>query len=128
MLELTQESLSRTEDTLREGIERLRSTNAELFETRQAKAQLEASLAETESELADSERKNMQLYQANVELLELYRKKGPIDGLFQREPVTGLKSVQIENILQEYRFKLEDSLRESNQARLDAGTESSSPR
>jgi len=126
LLELTQERLARTEDTLREGIERLRETSAELFETQRAKAQLEAELAETEAELDDSERKNLKLYEANVELLELYRKKGPVTALFQREPVTGLKSVEIENVLQEYRIKLEDSLRESNQAKLEAGNQPTS--
>ena len=119
-LERTQERLARTEDNLREAIERLRNTNAELRDTSIAKADLEARLAATEAELADSERKNMDLYLANVELLELYEKKGPFTSIFQREPVTGIKNVQIQNTLQEYQVKLDDSLRDSNRDAIAA--------
>ena len=32
------------------------------------------------------------------------------------EPITGLGQVKVENILQEYRHKLDDNLREANRA------------
>jgi chromosome segregation ATPase len=113
VLESTQERLTRTEGTLREAIERLRSANTDLQQARREGAELTARLAQAESELADSERKNLQLYQANVELTEMYRNKGVWAAMLQREP-TGLKNVEIENVLQEYRLKLEDSLTDSN--------------
>jgi chromosome segregation ATPase len=120
MLEDTRERVTRTEGTLREAIERLRTANAELQKAKSEGADLTSRLAETGKELADSERKNLQLYQANVELLEMYRNKGVWTSMLQREP-TGVKNVEIENVLQEYRLKLQDSLRDSNR---DAARES----
>lgn len=113
-LERTRERLGRTEDTLREAIERLRATEGGLREAARARDELAGQVAALSAELADSERKNLEMYQANVELMELYRSKGPIKSLLQAEPVTGLKSVAIENTLQEYRLKLDDALRDAN--------------
>lgn len=67
-------------------------------------------------ELEDSERKNLDLYRLNVELLEAWHRKGPLTALLQREPVTGIGNVALENVLQEYRHKLDEALRESNRA------------
>lgn len=114
ILQGTRERLARTEETLREAIERLRNANGELRQTRQENALLVTDVARLQAELADSERKNLQLYQANVELLELYRKKGPLTALLQRERLTGLQSVAVENTLLEYQTKLDSSLREAN--------------
>jgi len=113
-LERTRERLERTEATLREAIERLRATEGELREAGLSRDEFAGRIAVLEAELADSERKNLEMYQANVELMELYRAKGPIKALLQAEPVTGLKSVAIENTLQEYRLKLDDALRDAN--------------
>lgn len=113
-LESMRERLARTDTTVRETSEKLRVANAGLREQEQAAAELKARLAKAEADVVDSERKNLQLYQANVELVAMYRNKGPFTALIQREPVTGIKSVEIENTLQEYQFKLEDALTEGN--------------
>lgn len=120
-LEATRGRLERTEERLREAIERLRAANGDLRQLRQDQAGLTEKLAAVEADLADSERKNLQLYQANVELLQLYRKKGPLTALLQREPVTGLASVGIENTLLEYQARLENSLREANRGAARSG-------
>jgi chromosome segregation ATPase len=104
---------ARLEERLREMSTTLRSTNAALQETKREVAGLQGRVAEIEAQLADSERKNLDLYQANVELLDLYKKKGAWAAMLQREP-SGLKNVQIENTLQEYRIKLQDSLADRN--------------
>ncbi|MCK6371918.1 MAG: hypothetical protein L6Q83_11475 [Gammaproteobacteria bacterium] len=113
--------LERTEAALREAKTRLNEANEGIRRKDEAIASLEGRLAATEDRLADSERKNLQLYEANVELLALYRNKGAWSALLQREP-TGLKNVEIENVLQEYRLKLDDSLTEGNQETLRGGT------
>jgi chromosome segregation ATPase len=117
-LEDNRERLTRTEEGLRETRQRLQKATADLRQKEADAAALQARLAEVEGNLADSERKNLELYQANVELLELYREKGPWAALLQREPVTGIKGVAIENTLQEYRAKLEQSLTDSNRKAL----------
>ena len=40
-------------------------------------------------------------------LMEQYRQKGMVKALFEKEPVTGLKKVRLENMLQEYEDKIE---------------------
>lgn len=51
---------------------------------------------------------NRKLHDLNLELVELYENKGVVDALRQREPITGLKRVEVENLVQDYRYKLED--------------------
>jgi chromosome segregation ATPase len=52
------------------------------------------------------ETKNLQLYTYSQELLSRYQKKGVWAALGQKEPVTGLSEVSMENVVQEYREKL----------------------
>lgn len=87
--------------------------------------QLQAALANSKrlnGKIADLDRQqatcvvdNHKLYQLNVELLEQYRRKGVTDALLQREPLTGIKSVEIQNIIQKYR-DANDALRILGQA------------
>jgi predicted nucleic acid-binding Zn-ribbon protein len=53
------------------------------------------------------EQKNLKLYQLNRDILTQYRNKGVLGALTQAEPLTGIESVRMENILQEYRDKLD---------------------
>ncbi len=123
-LEATRARLETTEDRLRETQEHLRTRSSELRELQRTGVERDSRLAQLESELAGSERRNLQLFEANDELLELYRKKGPLAALLQKEPVTGLKSVAIENELQDYRLRLMDSLSETNRRQLLKGASS----
>lgn len=52
--------------------------------------------------------KNAKLFELNSEVLAKYRGKGILDALKEAEPFTGLADVEAENILQEYRDKLDD--------------------
>lgn len=52
--------------------------------------------------------RNDKLYEANVELLGLYENKGLAEALGQRDPVTQIGAVKVENEVQNYRFRLED--------------------
>ena len=51
---------------------------------------------------------NVKLYHASLEMLDLYQKKGVADALQQDEPFIQLKRVQLENLVQDYKFKVED--------------------
>ena len=64
------------------------------------------------------EKKNMALYEMNVEILDKYKMKGVWSALFQAEPFTQIKNVEMENILQEYKEKLESQKMEKTN--LDA--------
>ena len=64
-------------------------------------------LTQTRTEVAACEEKNVKLYGYATELMQRYRDKGAFDALTQAEPVTGLKQARIDNLLEEYRDKLE---------------------
>jgi len=113
-LESTSEQLVRTQVALQDSTERLRLAKADLREKERVMGELQSRVTQVEEQLADTERKNIELYRLNVELMDLYRAKGPLTALLQKEPMTGLRSVAIENTLQEYRLKLEDQLAQDN--------------
>lgn len=50
---------------------------------------------------------NQQLYQVNVELLNQYKNKGVWDAMLQKEPVTQLKQVEIENIIEDMQYRIQ---------------------
>lgn len=70
-------------------------------------SRLRSQLARLEKDADASEAKNVQLYKYSLELLELYRHKGGFTSLAQAEPFTGLKRVEIDNLIEEYRDKLD---------------------
>lgn len=68
--------------------------------------QLQASFAREQVAHKQCVANNLALYQYGTELLDLYQGKGVWTALTQREPVTGITQVRIENVLEEYRDKL----------------------
>jgi DNA repair exonuclease SbcCD ATPase subunit len=62
------------------------------------------------------EAKNLQLFEYSQELLQRYQKKGVWASLSQKDPVLGLKAVSMENVVQEYREKLNSQKIEAPQA------------
>lgn len=91
-----------------------------------ALAETSASLKRTQGQLADAQAqhqqeralytaKNESLHRAGVELIGLYRQKDWMSSLLQKEPLTGLKAVDAENMLDEYREKLDQEYVERQQ-------------
>ena len=78
---------------------------------------MQTQLGKLNKDLAASEAKNLQLYKYSVELMDRYKNKGVWSGVAQMEPFTGLKRVEIENLLDEYRDKLEAQKAESTSAK-----------
>lgn len=113
-IERLRERLEKTTERLREFVEKFKSTSQALARTEYEKSETEAELARTRAELADAEQKNLALYTANIELLDRYTTKSPLDGILQREPFTGIKNVDIENIREQYEYKMYDEVRDAN--------------
>lgn len=84
-----------------------RKTLAQLEETRTQRDGLRSILARQVRRIEYCEGANRKLYRAGIDLLRSYRDKGVWDALLQREPVTGIGRVQLENILQGYRERIE---------------------
>lgn len=92
-LQNTQQALAKTQDTVLHLDGDLKGTKDKLSEAEQA------------SETCG--KKNVMLYRYGSELIERYRNKGVLDALLQREPVTQLKQVEMENVVQDYATKLD---------------------
>jgi chromosome segregation ATPase len=113
-LEKTRTRLDQTTAKLREVAGMYKETRAKLQETEGARVTLEAQLSETTRQLQDAEKKNLALYQINRELLSQYQEKSVWDALRQREPLTGISAVAIENKAQDIADRMYDQLREVN--------------
>ncbi|NWG87714.1 MAG: hypothetical protein HXY26_09465 [Hydrogenophilaceae bacterium] len=100
-LAATKEQLDKTQTSLDETSRTLATTEAE-------KKRLEAIKALREKEIALCEDKNKTLYQLGRDLMARFEQKSCGEILAQKEPFSGLKRVDIENLLEEYRDKLDE--------------------
>ena len=108
------ESLQRAFDTLKGRfdvlVEQFRGTVAAMKELEQRSDEQASRLADYDVRVKTCERNNDALYTTGMELIDLYEKKGVFTSLLQKESVTGLKRVQIENLMDQYR-QLADDMR-----------------
>jgi hypothetical protein len=51
---------------------------------------------------------NTQLRTINQELLDRHHDRGLFDALAEAEPFTGLGQVRLENVVEEYRYRIDD--------------------
>ena len=107
-LERTEARLAKVEARLQEVVDKYKELAALHRSTVQEKDSLEINLADTQANLDDARVRNEDLFQANSELIDRLTSKGRWDDLLQREPLTGIKHVEMENVAQEYRFRNED--------------------
>lgn len=92
---------------MQELVDKFRETAQNLRQVEMERVELRTDLAARQEEIRQCTRKNLELYQANLDLLDRYESKGVWDAMMQREPVTGLKRVEVENRIEEYRRRLD---------------------
>jgi chromosome segregation ATPase len=99
---------------LSDATDRLTAANTKLDETTKQLAARDAELGQVRQVLdqnknanASCEAKNVTLYGYAEAVLDRYKKKGVWNSLSQKEPVFGLKEVQVENVVQEYQLKFD---------------------
>ncbi|MBN1105209.1 MAG: hypothetical protein JXL84_17480 [Deltaproteobacteria bacterium] len=68
-----------------------------------------AALSEKEQKLGRCASHNQKLSAAAEELLQRYENKGVFTSVLQREPFTQIRRVEIENLIDEYRTRIEDN-------------------
>jgi chromosome segregation ATPase len=95
----TNTALAAANTKLNEGARQLAAREAEL-------AQLKQGLEQSKTANASCESKNLKLYSYAEDLLRAYKNKGVWASLSQKDPVLGLKEVDVENVVQEYRLKM----------------------
>lgn len=83
------------------------STDRELAQTQAQKKQAESTLLTRDRQVASCEDKNSKLYQYGRDLIAQCRDHSAADAVLRLEPFTGIKRVEIENLLEEYRDKLD---------------------
>ena len=89
--------------------EDLRKAGQDLRQIVAEKTQLQATVVDQAQLIESCEASNVKLLQINRELLVDYDKKGFMDAMLQREPLTQLKRVEIENIVQDYQDRIDRS-------------------
>jgi hypothetical protein len=89
-------------------VDRYRSKLNELRAAQFKVAYLEQAVTERNQWIDTCKASNDDLYRTNSELLERYEKRGLLDLLAGAEPVTGLAQVRTENVVEDYRYKLDD--------------------
>ncbi|MBX9965672.1 MAG: hypothetical protein K2Y35_21615 [Burkholderiales bacterium] len=95
---------------------RLKTALAELARTRDALAATEKDLAAARQVAAQQSRsirvcedKNLKLYGVATELVVKYRHQGFWDSVKRKEPFTGLRQVEVEKLLEEYRDRADEA-------------------
>jgi DNA repair exonuclease SbcCD ATPase subunit len=92
--------LTETTAKLAEASKQLSAKSAEAVD-------LASSLDRSKTQNASCESKNVALYQYATQALQLYQHKGVWAAVSQKEPVLGLKNVQVQNVVQEYQLKID---------------------
>jgi chromosome segregation ATPase len=113
-LDATRTTQENTQHALDDANGRLAALNAKLGEAQKQLAARDAQLKEVsltveQSKAANNscEAKNVALFAYAQEVLQRYRKKGVWASLSQKDPVFGLKEVEVENVVQEYQLKFD---------------------
>jgi len=105
-LDATEKSLADLTNDKR-NLEKTAQENQKRLEIEQQALQSKLAAAEEQGKVC--EKKNQNLAQAASELMARYEKKGVWASLVGKEPLTGLSSVQTENLLQDYRDRVEEN-------------------
>lgn len=100
--------LAETQKLLTETSSKLVETTRTLQQTDAEKRNLESIKQHNERDIASCERKNGALYELGRSMMDRFENKSCAETLVQKEPFTGLKQVETENLLEEYRDKLDD--------------------
>jgi hypothetical protein len=99
--------LADTEKRLADSVALQQATAQTLAQVESAKKQTEGTLAGKAHELQACQTDNGRLYAIGREMVVKYQDKSCQDALAQAEPFTGLKKVEVENLLEAWRDQLD---------------------
>lgn len=99
--------LLEAQDKMKMLVDKYKELVASLRVVESERTKLESTVKNQTMEIKTCARKNLELYQSDRDLLAQYKNKSAWDALLQKEPVTQLKRVEIENIIESYRDKLD---------------------
>lgn len=99
--------LADSEKQLADSVALQHATAQKLAQVESAKKQTEGELAGKADDLQVCRTHNGQLYAIGREMMQKYRDKSCQDALAQAEPFTGLKKIEVENLLETWRDNLD---------------------
>lgn len=105
--EATVDKLKETQDRLQKVVDKYRELVEELRKAEAHGAGVQAALDQESHSLEQCTKDNQTLYQASLDLLQQYEKKGIWDAMMQHEPFTQIKRVELESIGETYRDRAE---------------------
>ncbi len=88
---------------------KLAETERKLAEQRLEKQTLDAAIARQKTALSVCTERNAALHKLGSEVLAKYEQKGCLTSLLEAEPFTQLQRVKLENLMEEYRDKLDEN-------------------
>ena len=106
-LDALKTKLAETEKALADSQAQQRETANTLAQIESAKKQSETQLTGTRQDLKQCQTHNGKLYGLGRDMMNKYRDKTCQDALAQAEPFTGLKKVEVENLLETWRDQLD---------------------
>jgi chromosome segregation ATPase len=104
----SEEQLERTRTQLQELITKFRETAQTLRDVETDRATARSQLAVKERELTTCVDRNARLYTLNAEVLDRLEGRGFWSAVGSAEPFTKLKRVQLENLIDDYRYRVEE--------------------
>jgi chromosome segregation ATPase len=122
----TQEQLEHARGQLQELIGKFRETAQTLRDVEGDRAAVKGQLSGKERELKTCVDRNAAFYNLNSEVLDRMDGRGFWSSIAEREPFTKLKRVELENLIEDYRYRadelrLEQEQRKQAQAAKQAG-------
>lgn len=104
-----QERLDQQRAKMQEVVEKFKEVAQNLRTVESERSELRVKHGAQEKELLGCVDNNIKLYKTGVELIEQYENKSLWDSLFQHEPVTRIKKVELETQVQDYMLKLKEA-------------------
>lgn len=104
----TEEQLERSRAQLQELVGKFRETATTLREVENDRATLKSQLAANERDYKVCVDRNVGLYEINDEVLDRMEQRGFWSQVAEREPFTRLKRTQLENLIDDYRYRVEE--------------------
>ncbi len=95
----TQEKMQKLVDKYKELVAALRVIEDE-------RTTLQKTVAQKNTEIDACAKDNVTLYETSLEVIDRYQNKGVWDAMLEKEPVTQLKRVALENAVQDYRTRV----------------------
>lgn len=116
-----EEQLEKSRAQLQELVTKFRETVQTLRDTEADRATIKSQLAAREREYKVCVDRNVGLYEINDEVLDRMEDRGFWSQLTEREPFTRLKRTQLENLIDDYRYRVDElRLEKQQQAQMPA--------